>query len=71
MSRALIHIDLEGVEIDAGIIEIGAGVEIGAEGFEFFADFEGIAGGSALFKHALRETASAESGNVGRRNSHH
>ena len=55
--EGLIHIDLEGVEIDAGIIEIGAGAEIGAEGFQFFADLEGIARGSSLFKHALGEAA--------------
>ena len=33
----LIEIRFEGVETDVGIIEIGAGIEIGAEGFEFFA----------------------------------
>ena len=60
--EGLIEIELEGVETDAGIIEIGAGVEIGAEGFEIFADFEGIARGSSLFEHALGEAARAESG---------
>ena len=59
--EGFIEIELERVEADEGIIEIGAGIEVGAERFEIFADFQRIARRSALFQHALSEAAGAES----------
>ena len=57
--ESLVHIYFQGVEIDGGRVEIGAGGKFGAEGGELFADLEGIASGRAFLEHALFEAAGA------------
>ena len=51
-----LHRTLERIEADQGIVEVGAGIEVGAEGLQFFANLEGIARRSAFLQHALLET---------------
>ena len=60
MSSDLSMCALERVEADQGPVEIGAGIEVGAERFQFFTDLQRIAGRSAFFQHALREAGGAQ-----------
>ena len=55
----LVHSALERVEADQGPVEIGAGIEVGAEGFQFFADFQRIARRRAFLQHALLKAGGA------------
>ena len=57
--QRLIHRALQSIQIDQSPVETGAGSEVGAERFQFFANSQRVARRSAFLQHALLKVGGA------------